>query len=529
MAQKQPLSMGRSSVFNAELFPRIFRQQTWSSRPPNSSRSLPIYVLSHAMQVGKNGTAHSANLSVQIDKAPALRVLESKGLTAGRTAEDTLNRPLQSCTMAIPGRFPQDVIRHILQILVDLLQESDSVSVRFLEEVGTTVKSRCYTHTVLPQQGSPFPFLYLGLGPTYPALPWFSFETGRLIPHPGSAGASVSCPTSAQGPRVQLPLALLRFSSVCAYWRFTCHFAPSMFSHLVIQIPLARGKPSAAFAKGHYNLCQLFLSRLSSPGPLLLVIRAGEGPKQDNWRVVDTRTELAKLMVACNKERGRWKELEVVELGDRFMLQLLFGVEGADTEESLTILPSPDRTDTPLSVFSVPHSNPMPPAPCLERLILHIDRIIPQSRAMDRQEWSAIQEGMVLNLIRQFPRALPLLTYLQVDIDQVDKSFVEPFLASVANIYLPPSFPGSMKGEMGNLRSGEEAHDWNGGEAPYSRWHEKFTKDVRQRIPRVTDPPATSIASLWVIASKSRPDSEEEFNAPAGLPDVNWGIGGRGS
>ncbi|KAF5336463.1 hypothetical protein D9611_006466 [Ephemerocybe angulata] len=447
--------------------------------------------------------------SAHVDADAAARVFEMKGLATDLEGiGDTFKRPSQSCYLASPDHFPQDVLRIILDVVISRLQESDFLTLRMHEDIQAMAKRRYLTYSVLLRKTPPSHFNYLGLvpasGPDTEAPPQGRQRTIR--DHYSGHGI----------PQAQLPFALLRLSSVCAFWRLTCLSIPNLFSRLVVQLPLAPGKPSATFARKHHDFCRLFLTLLPALDTLSLVIYTGVNRTAFRMRIADPRTALARLVLACTEQRARWRELEALELDDRFVFQLLFGIEDADQD---VLEPSESPFLRP-----VPEFKPIPPAIHLENLILQFDRVIPRTRAAGRREWCTIHEETLLDFMRQVPVAYPLLNHFQVEMYELGSEFVEPFLSAVADICRPSSTTGMAgTGTLGSEQEpeGKGTRSWGKDEEDYTCWYDDFIKDVRRRHPPIQTAHA---ASLWVKALKSGPVRERK-SGQIRIPVVTWEVG----
>ncbi|TEB24495.1 hypothetical protein FA13DRAFT_1777861 [Coprinellus micaceus] len=138
----------------------------------------------------------------------------------------------------------------------------------------------------------------------------------------------------------------LFLSFVCSHWREICLGTPTLWSNLFIHVwnrpfPAHSLRPAARRCnadRAKLSLCNLFLQRSGST-PLTLSINA-------DWdmqvvRATDERMVLGRIFQLCAEHAGRWRELKLRNLDDRFLFQLLFDTgerEGPESCKSLQAL-----------------------------------------------------------------------------------------------------------------------------------------------------------------------------------------------
>ncbi|KAF5341814.1 hypothetical protein D9611_001840 [Ephemerocybe angulata] len=512
----------------------------------NDSSGTRLYSVSQSVVITKDGSTvqyDAPNISVEAVPLPSEPVMGPlNGLE-----ED--GRPPQVSLIASAERFPSDVLLLILSHHLWSAATDPSYP-----DPSRPFLNPSYQPTRLilvnPRKNeelskSLFPFIPLGRSGGF-TRQWYA----DVLSDAKSKFGAV--------PPIPIVILLLRFTAVCAHWRQTCASTPLLGSRLLIELPHLSPRTNAGtpLARRHLSLCQHFLTKSKhSPQPplLSLVIRADTG-QRSGWSV-DTRLALAKLAaaVAQNEVRERWRELEITELDDRFILSLVFGFEFRDEEgpyphaylEVTSALPSGSLdsnlpVSTPKADLSPHTAVRLSPAPRLEKLVLHMYRVVPHFVAVpdinpgylgtqsntSKREWFTIRQETVLDFIRGMSTAYLALESFELTIEEADDNFSEDLMSAVAGLFRPEGCDEGLQPESevqdseGAGKGGEQVGQ---GERPnvyekYRLWHEECISEVRKKRE------ATATTSTWYTRAKRRMWVKIGKGEEDSLPVIEWSI-----
>jgi hypothetical protein len=212
-------------------------------------------------------------------------------------------------------------------------------------------------------------------------------------------------------------------------------------------------------------------------------------------RATDERMVLGRIFQLCAEHAGRWRELKLRNLDDRFLFQLLFDTGEREGPESCKSLQA------------------------LERLSMQFKHVEEDGALFPRgdpdsscRSWLEVRLCTLVAFVKALPRRCPELKYLELRVDLIDARLVPELIRSCQSFF---GMPGA-----DSKRPGKQRRKAIAAYQAFKVWCEAFVEGL---MVKGGEEPlyAGSLRKAWVRIMKDD-DGIGFLEADAGVDSLDW-------